>query len=149
MGMLPGVDFIVTRLDQLGYKVPSTLLFVDRQTLHTRRAELVGLLKARLRGKAENELDPAYAARLAVDKFGVDLGLTFHHELRTNQLQLPLYQAPGSPGPFWISEQDLENNMYGAASAAGRTNLPDPARLMDMSLLQEAYQSLAMERKEA
>jgi len=149
MGMRSGVDFIVTRLDQLGYKVPSTLLFVDRQTLHARRAELVGLLKARLRGKAENELDPAYAARLAVDKFGVDLGLTFHHELRTNQLQLPLYQAPGSPGPFWISEQDLVNNMYGAASAAGRTNLPDPARLMDMSLLQEAYQSLAMERKEA
>jgi hypothetical protein len=39
--------------------------------------------------------------------------------------------------------------MYGAASAAGRTNLPDPSRLMDMSLLQEAYQSLAMERKGA
>ena len=84
-----------------------------------------------------------------MDKFGVDLGLTFQHELRTNQLQLPLYQAPGSPGPFWISEQDLVNHMYGAASAAGRTNLPDPSRLMDMSLLQEAYQSLAMERKEA
>jgi ABC-type nitrate/sulfonate/bicarbonate transport system substrate-binding protein len=149
MGMRPGVDFIVTRLDQFGYKVPSTLLFVDRQTLHARRAELVGLLKARLRGRAENELDPAYAARLAVDKFGVDLGLTYQHELRTNQLQLPLYQVPGSPGPFWISEQDLVNNMYRAASAAGRTNLPDPARLMDMSLLQEAYQSLAMERKEA
>ena len=30
MGMRPGVDFIVTRLDQFGYKVPSTLLFVDR-----------------------------------------------------------------------------------------------------------------------
>jgi ABC-type nitrate/sulfonate/bicarbonate transport system substrate-binding protein len=148
MGMRSGVDFMVTRLDQLGYKVPSTLLFVERQTLHARRPELVGLLKARLRGKAENEIDPAYAARLSVDKFGVDLGLTYHHELRTNQLQLPLYQAPGSPGPFWISEQDLVNNMYRAASAAGRTNLPDPARLMDMSLLQEAYQSLAMERKE-
>ena len=30
--------------------------------------------------------------------------------------------------------------MYGAAIAAGRKNLPDPSRLMDMSLLQEAYQ---------
>jgi ABC-type nitrate/sulfonate/bicarbonate transport system substrate-binding protein len=149
MGMRPGVDFIVTRLDQFGYKVPSTLLFVDRPTLHARRTELVGLLKGRLRGKAANDLDPAYAARLAVDKFGADLGLTFQHELRTNQLQLPLYQTPGSPGPFWISEHDLVNNMYGAASAAGRTNLPDPSRLMDMSLLQEAYQSLAIERKEA
>jgi len=140
MGMRPGVDFIVTRLEQLGYKVPSTLLFVDRQTLHQRRPELVGFLKARLHGKAGNELDPEYAAHLAVDKYGADLGLTFHHELRTNQLQLPLYQAPGSPGPFWISQQDLVNNMYSAAIAAGRRNLPDPSRLMDMSLLQEAYQ---------
>jgi len=140
MGMRPAIDFIVTRLGQLGYRVPSTLLFVERRTLHARRPELVGFLKARLRGKAGNEVDPAYAARLAVDKYGVDLGLTFHHELRTNQLQLPLYQAPGSPGPFWISEQDLVDNMYGAAIAAGRKNLPDPSRLMDMSLLQEAYQ---------
>lgn len=84
-----------------------------------------------------------------MDKFGADLGLTFQHELRTNQLQLPLYQTPGSPGPFWISEHDLVNNMYRAASAAGRTNLPDPSRLMDTSLLQEAYQSLALERNEA
>ena len=140
MGMRPAIDFIVTRLGQLGYRVPSTLLFVERRTLHARRPELVGFLKARLRGKAGNEVDPAYAERLAVDKYGVDLGLTFHHELRTNQLQLPLYQAPGSPGPFWISEQDLVDNMYGAAIAAGRKNLPDPSRLMDMSLLQEAYQ---------
>ena len=141
MGMRAGVDFIVTRLDQFGYKVPSTLLFVERKTLHARRAELVGFLKARLRGKAGNQLDPAYAARLSVDKYGADLGLTFRHELRTNQLQLPLYQIPGSPGPFWI-EQDLVNNMYSAATAAGRTNLPDPARLIDMSLLEDAYQSL-------
>jgi ABC-type nitrate/sulfonate/bicarbonate transport system substrate-binding protein len=139
MGMRQGVDFFVTRLDQLGYKVPSTLMFVDRRTLHARRPELVGFLKARLRGKAGNELDPAYAARLSVDKYGADLGLNYHHELRTNELQLPLYQSPGSPGPFWISEQDLVGNMYGAAIAAGRTNLPDPSRLMDMSLLQEAY----------
>jgi ABC-type nitrate/sulfonate/bicarbonate transport system substrate-binding protein len=141
MGMRPGVDFIVTRLEQLGYKVPSTLLFVDRRTLDDRRPELVGFLRARLRGKAGNELDPAYAARLAVDKYGADLGLTFHHELRTNQLQLPLYEAPGSPGPFWISQQDLVDHMYSAAIAAGRKNLPDPSRLMDMSLLQEAYGS--------
>jgi ABC-type nitrate/sulfonate/bicarbonate transport system substrate-binding protein len=142
MGMRLGVDFFVTRLDQLGYKVPSTLLFVDRPTLHARRPELVGFLRARLHGRAGNELDPAYAAKLCVDKYGADLGLTYHHELRTNQLQLPLYQTPGSPGPFWISEQDLTGNMYGAAIASGRTNLPDPKRLMDMSLLQEAYQDV-------
>jgi ABC-type nitrate/sulfonate/bicarbonate transport system substrate-binding protein len=140
MGMRPDKDFVVTRLDQLGYRVPSTLVFVERETLQKRRAELVGFLAGRLRGKAENDRDPSYAARLAVNQFGADLGLTMKHELRTNQRQLPLYQTPGSRGPFWISDSDLRQHMYGAAAASGRLNLPDPARIMDMSLLAEAYQ---------
>ncbi len=144
MGMRPDVDFIVTRLDQLGYKVPSTLLFVERQTLHLRRKELVGFLRGRLRGQAANEADPSLAARLCVDKYGADLGLTLKHEIRTNQRQLPLYQVPGSRGPFWISQADLRDHMYGAALASGRTNLPDPARIMDTSLLEEAYQSIGI-----
>ncbi len=140
MGMREGVDFIVTRLDQLGYKVPSSLLFVERHTLHARRQELVGFLQAMLRGNSANERDPNYGARLAVDKYGADLGLTLPHELRTNQLQLPLCQTSGSRGPFWISQQDLAGPMYSAAMAAGRSNLPDPARMIDMSLLTEAYE---------
>ncbi len=141
MGMRPGVDFIVTRFDRLGYRVPSTLMFVERETLRTRRAELVRFLRARLRGKAENDRDPTLAPKLCVDKYGADLGLTYKHELETNLLQLPLYQKPGSRGAFWISQQDLEDHMYGAAIASGRTKLPDPARVMDTSLLEEAYQA--------
>lgn len=140
MGMREGADFIVTRLDQLGYHVPSSLLFVDRRTLAARRPQLVGFLRAMLRGNADNNRDPKYGARLAVGKYGADLGLTFPHELRTNQLQLPLCQTSGSRGPFWISEQDLAGPMYRAAMAAGRSNLPDPARMIDMSLLAEAYE---------
>jgi ABC-type nitrate/sulfonate/bicarbonate transport system substrate-binding protein len=139
MGMRPNIDFVVTRLDQLGYQVPSTLMFVNRETLRRRRAELVRFLRARLRGKAANDRDPALAARLSVDKYGADLGLTFKHELETNRLQLPLYQKPGSRGPYWISEEDLKDHMYGAAIASGRTKLPDPDSIMDMSLLEEAY----------
>ncbi len=138
MGMRPNVDFIVTRLDQFGYRVPSTLVFAERQTIRDRRPELVRFLAGRLKGKAENERNPSYGAQLAVDKFGADLGLTMKHELRTNLLQLPLYQSPGARA-FLISESDLRDHMYGAAIASGRTNLPEPSRIMDMSLLEEAY----------
>lgn len=144
MGMRQGTDFFVTRLDQLGYKVPSTLLFVERETLKRRRPEIVGFLRARLRGKMDNDKDPAYAANLTVDRYGADLGLSLDHELRTNMLQLPLYQTPGSRGPYFISGDDLRKNMYGAAVASGRKNLPDPSRIMDMSLLEAAYQSLGI-----
>lgn len=144
MGMRQGKDFFVTRFDKFGYKVPSTLVFAERKTLTARRAELVRFLRARLRGKAANANNPAYAASLAIDKYGADLGLSLRHELRTNQLQLPLYQTRGSRGPYWISEDALRNHMYGAAIASGRTNLPDPSRIMDMSLLEDAYQSLGI-----
>jgi len=144
MGMKLGTDFFVTRLDELGYKVPSTLLFAERETINRRRKEIVGFLRARLRGKMDNDKDPAYAANLTVDRYGADLGLNLDHELRTNKLQLPLYQTPGSRGPYWISDDALRKNMYGAAIASGRKNLPDPSRIMDMTLLQEAYQSLGI-----
>jgi hypothetical protein len=34
--------------------------------------------------------------------------------------------------------------MYGAAIASGRINLPDPSRIMDMTLLEEVYASLGI-----
>jgi ABC-type nitrate/sulfonate/bicarbonate transport system substrate-binding protein len=144
MGMKQGVDFFVTRLDQLGYKVPGTLIFTQRETIRTRRAELVGYLKARLRGMKENTRNPGYAATLAVDKYGADLGLNLKQQMRTNELQIPLYQAPGTRGPFAISPQEMLGPMYEAAAASGRMNLPDPSQILDMTLLEEAYRALGM-----
>jgi len=144
MGMRNGTDFYVTPIGQFGYKVPSTLIFVQRETLQTRRPELVSFLKGRLQGMMVNKKDPAYAAGLAVNKYGADLGLDLQQETRTNELQMPLYQTPGSRGPFWISNDDLLNHLYPAAYVSGRTNLPDPSRIMDMSLLEDAYRQLSI-----
>ena len=143
MGLRQGQDFFVTRLDQLGYKVPSTLIFARRETVQSHRGELVGYLKARLRGKTENARDPGYAASLAVDKYGADLGLNLQQQTRTNELQIPLYQTPNSKGPFWINE-DLRVHMYEAAHASGRINLPEPSQIMDMTLLEDAYRALGI-----
>lgn len=144
MGMRNGVDFYVTPIGSFGYKVPSTLVFTQRETVRTRRHELASFLKGRMRGLMENRKDPTYAAKLVVNKYGADLGLDLRQEIRTNELQLSLYQTPGSRGPYWISQQDLMEHMYPAAYAAGRTHLPDPARLMDMTLLEDAYRMLSI-----
>jgi ABC-type nitrate/sulfonate/bicarbonate transport system substrate-binding protein len=144
MGMRPDQDFFVTRLDELGYKVPSTLVFARRETLRNRRRELVGYLKARLRGEKENTRNPSYAASLAVDKYGADLGLNLKQQTRTNELQIPLYETPNARGPFWIPE-DLRNHMFEAAKASGRVGLPEPSHIVDMTLLEEAYEALGIE----
>jgi ABC-type nitrate/sulfonate/bicarbonate transport system substrate-binding protein len=144
LGMRKGIDFYVTPIVDFGYKVPSTLIFTEHETLRTRRHDLVSFLKGRLEGMIENKKDPAYAASIAVNKYGADLGLDLYQETRTNQLQIPLYQTPGSRGPYWISNDDLMNHMYPAAYASGRRNLPDPSRLMDMTLLEDVYRQLSI-----
>ncbi len=144
LGLRKGIDFYVTPIGSFGYKVPSTLIFTQRQTLHTRRNELVSFLKARMLGLFENRKDPAYAASLVVNKFGADLGLNFQQEKRTNELQMSLYQTPGSRGPYWISEDDLLHHMVPAAYASGRGNLPEPSTLMDMTLLEDVYRMLSI-----
>jgi ABC-type nitrate/sulfonate/bicarbonate transport system substrate-binding protein len=144
MGLRQGVDFYVTPIGTFGYRVPSTLIFTQRETIATRRHELVSFLTGRLQGMMENRKDPAYAASIVVNKYGADLGLDLARQTRTNELQMSLYQMPGSRGPFWISSDDLVQHMIPAAYASGRTNLTDPFRLLDMTLLEDAYRQLSI-----
>jgi ABC-type nitrate/sulfonate/bicarbonate transport system substrate-binding protein len=148
MGLRPGADFCVTRLYDLGYQVSTSLLTVERRTLHSRRSELVRLLGALLRGHAVNAADPAYGARLAVEYYGADLGLDLEQQTTLNRLQIPLETAPGSSIPFWFSEESLAGPMYATARVTGRPPLPPPERLRDMSLLEEAYQAITKHTKE-
>jgi ABC-type nitrate/sulfonate/bicarbonate transport system substrate-binding protein len=142
MGLREGTDFLVTRLYDLGYRVSNALLTIERQTLQRRRSEMVRFLGALLRGHAANVADPAYGARLAVDLYGADLGLDLEQQTNLNRLQIPLETAPGAEIPFWFSEEAFAGSMYSIARVTGRPPLPPPARLRDMSLLEEAYDTI-------
>jgi ABC-type nitrate/sulfonate/bicarbonate transport system substrate-binding protein len=142
MGLRQGADFYVTRLYDLGYRVCSSLLTVERKTLQTRRSEMVRFLGALLRGHAANVADPSYGARLAVDRYGADLGLDLEQQTTLNRLQLALETEPGAEIPFWFSEEAFAGTMYSVARVSGRPPLPPPARLRDMSLLEEAYHAV-------
>jgi len=144
MNLKPGKDFLVARMDQFGFKVPSQLLVVDRKRLAAERSTFVAFLHGLLQGYVDNKKDPAYAAALVVNKYGRDYGFSLHQQTRLNQLQLELEKMPGTRGPYWVSEEQLHGSMYEVARATGRTNLPDPARIMDLSLLAEAYKGLAL-----
>jgi ABC-type nitrate/sulfonate/bicarbonate transport system substrate-binding protein len=141
MGLRAGTDFYVTRLYDLGYRVSTSLLTVERKTLRNRRSELVRFLGALLRGHAANAADPAYGARLAVERYGADLGLDLQQQTTLNRLQIPLETAPGAQIPFWFSEEAFAGPMYAAAQVSGRPPLPPPPSLRDMSLLEEAYRA--------
>ena len=142
MGLRQGTDFFVTRLYDLGYRVCTSLLTIERGTLRRRRAQLVRFLAGLLRGHSANAADPAYGARLAVDHYGADLGLDLQQQTTLNRLQIPLAIEPGARIPFWFSEEAFGGAMYSIARVSGRPPLPAPARLRDMSLLEEAYHSM-------
>jgi ABC-type nitrate/sulfonate/bicarbonate transport system substrate-binding protein len=142
MGLRQGTDFYVTRLYDLGYRVCTSLLTIDRKTLQGRRSEMVRFLGALLRGHAANRADPLYGARLAVNRYGADLGLDLLQQTTLNRLQLALETEPDSKIPFWFSEQTFAGTMYSVARVSGRPPLPPPAQLRDMSLLEEAYYAI-------
>ncbi len=143
MGLRLGSDFFVTRLYDLGYRVCTSLLTIERKTLQSRRGEMVRFLGALLRGHAVNAADPEYGARLAVNLYGADLGLDLQQQTTLNRMQIALETEPGAKIPFWFSEEALAGTMYAVARHSGRAPLPAPARLRDMSLLEEAYHMLS------
>ena len=142
MGLRQGSDFYVTRLYDLGYRVCTSLLTIERKVLQRRRSEMVRFLVALLRGHAANVADPPYGARLAVDHYGADLGLDLPQQTTLNQLQIALEKEPGAEIPFWFSKEGFAGTMYSIAQVSGRPPLPPPAQLRDMSLLEEAYQAI-------
>jgi len=143
MNLKQGKDFLVARMDQFGFRVPSQLLVVERKRLASERATFVAFLHALLQGYIDNKKDPAYGAQLVVSKYAREYGFPLHQQTRLNQLQLELEKMPGTRGPYWISDEQRVS-MYDAARATGRTNLPDPAQVMDLSLLAEAYKGLPL-----
>jgi ABC-type nitrate/sulfonate/bicarbonate transport system substrate-binding protein len=144
MNLKQGKDFFVARMDQFGFRVPSQLLVVERKRLTAERSTFVAFLRALLQGYIDNKKNPAYAASLVVSKYGRDYGFSLHQQTRLNQLQLELEKLPGTRGPYWISEEQLRGSMYDVARATGRNTPPDPARIMDLSLLAEAYKGLPL-----
>jgi ABC-type nitrate/sulfonate/bicarbonate transport system substrate-binding protein len=143
MNLKLGKDFLVARMEQFGFRVPSQLLVVERKRLSSERATFVAFLHALLQGYIDNKKDPSYGAQLVVSKYAREYGFPLHQQTRLNELQLELEKMPGTRGPYWISDEQRVS-MYDAARATGRTNLPDPGRIMDLSLLSEAYKGLPL-----
>ena len=141
MGMKADEDFVVTLLNDLGYRVPAAPITVPRALVETKRDLLVNYLKALAEGQALNRQDPAVAAKLVVENYGIDYGLDLAQQTRQNELQIPLMTAPGAAGPLLVDMDLVRPSLVAAIAAAGIENAPDPARLLDLSLAEEALKS--------
>ncbi|MCX5495522.1 ABC transporter substrate-binding protein [Kaistia dalseonensis] len=140
MGLKRDEDFFFRSFDELGFKSYAGLPFVTRQFLAENRPAIVAYIRALIAASKLNEADPAYAAKLAVDTYGADLGLDLAQQTRQNELQIPIIH-PGMKPDFKLLSMDrdlMAGDMMAAARATGRTNLPDIDKIVDFSVVTEA-----------
>jgi ABC-type nitrate/sulfonate/bicarbonate transport system substrate-binding protein len=143
-GLIRGKDFHFVSFDQLGFRSLGSVIFTTRAYLESNRETVVRFLRALTRGWIDNLKDPEVAANLAVKKYGADLGLNIKQQIRQNQIQIEMMNDPAtSAGKLLVLDADvISGPLYKAARAAGRKNLPDPARIADVTVMQEVYRSI-------
>jgi len=143
-GLVKDKDFFFRSFDELGFPSYAGLAFVSRAYLEANRPAVVAYLKAILQGYLLNEQDPGLAPRLVVEKYGVDYGLDLDQQTRQNAAQMPFFRPGNDPAyPIYgLDPEKMAGPMYDAARATGRTDLPDVAKIVDTSLIEEARAAL-------
>jgi ABC-type nitrate/sulfonate/bicarbonate transport system substrate-binding protein len=143
-GMVRDKDFYFVSFDQLGFRSLGSVIFTTRAYLDSHREIVVKFLRALTRGWTDNLKDPTVAAKLAVEKYGADLGLNLQQQIRQNEIQIKMMNDPtASAGKLLALDADaIAGPLYKSAMASGRETLPDPAKVVDVTVMQEVYKSL-------
>ena len=104
---------VVMALQDNGFTVFQQLVITTEDSLKNNRAKVKALLTAELMGWQKNLADPAVGAKLAVETYGKDLGLTLPHETEENRLQIELQKSTTTDkkGLGYMSAEDIDKNL--------------------------------------
>ncbi|MFL5798846.1 MAG: ABC transporter substrate-binding protein [Actinomycetota bacterium] len=140
-GLKLGKDFVVVSFQDLGWYQYGFLAITKRTYLEQNRDHVVGFMRATIKGWERTIQDPSLGIKLTLEKYGKDLGLKEHTETATLNAQLPLMQSPltKQKGLYWMDMDLLSGPMYTALRKGGRSELPAPDKLVDLSVLQDVY----------
>ncbi|MFE3167780.1 ABC transporter substrate-binding protein [Streptomyces sp. NPDC059224] len=142
-GMKKGKDYQAVTYESMGLPAYASIVYCHRKFLDGQRDVMQRFLRASIRGWQENARDPERAARLAVEKYGADLGLDLKQQIRENEVQIPFTEnaLTRRKGLFRMDTQRLGGPMYAALRASGVKSLPDAGKVVDQSVLDEIYGS--------
>ena len=114
-----------------GFTIYNDTVVVTEETLRTRRADLVGWLRASRKGWAENLADPAVWPPKFADSWYQGTGRTVENEIYFNKAQKPLIETPA--GIFAMTEEDIAKNL----AALAEIGIKGTREMFDTTLLQE------------
>jgi ABC-type nitrate/sulfonate/bicarbonate transport system substrate-binding protein len=140
-GFVEGEDYLTATWEQLGLPLYSNVMFGPRSYVEENHDLLVRFMRALILGWEVNEDDPEFAARLSVEKYGVDLGLDINQQIAENETQIPLHRnaLTEEKGLFWLDPDRIADEMYPVLEAVGVDPLPALDGLVDLSILEDAY----------
>ncbi len=139
-----GFDTYVLSWGDIGFPDYGDVAIVDRAFLEANRDLVVGYMRGLVQGYELNAEDPAVGAALAVDVYGVDLGLELDHQIAVNKIFIEAAQSDltREKGLMWIDLDRVRDEVYPGFKTAGTLDpatLPDPKTFIDLSVLEEAF----------
>lgn len=136
-----GIEVVAVTYAEMGLPSYADILYAERDYIDSNRDAVVGFLRGTIKGWEMQNASPQKGARLTVEKFGADLGLVLEDEVREAKAMIPLMQSDVTKqkGIFWMDAEELGGPMYDALGATGRKSLPPVDEVLDLSLIEQAY----------
>jgi ABC-type nitrate/sulfonate/bicarbonate transport system substrate-binding protein len=121
------------------YPLVSEVYVVSDKTITERRDAVKAFLRAEINGWKQTLADPTLGAKLAVEKYGKDLGLTLEEQILSSkdQNKLILTDETKKNGLFTLTPELIAKNIA-TLKFAGLTATAE--QIFDLSLLAEVYQ---------
>lgn len=139
-GLEEGKDFTCALLSDLGLPTYASTIFTATSSLSEDRDTYVRFLRATLKGWTDYLENTDEAAQLAVDVYGVSLGLDLEQQKIQAERQLTLLESDGTAASGLLSmDEDLvQGTIYDVLAAQGLTDLPPASDVIDGTVLEDA-----------
>jgi ABC-type nitrate/sulfonate/bicarbonate transport system substrate-binding protein len=136
-----GIEAEAFLLADYGYGLWADAFVVSEETLTNKqkRAQLVNLMRASVKGWQEAVADPERGARLAVEKYGKSLQLDLSEQLLAAQAFVPLISTPETKtnGLLTMSKTGINSNIKTMEAVGITTSAED---LFDTTILEDVFQ---------
>lgn len=136
-----GIEAEAFLLADFGYGLWADVFVVSEETLtdKQKRARLVNLMRASVKGWQDAVADPERGAKLAVEKYGKSLQLDLSEQSLAAQAFVPLISTPETKasGLLTMSQSGIESNIKTMEAVGITTSAQD---LFDTSILEDVFQ---------
>jgi ABC-type nitrate/sulfonate/bicarbonate transport system substrate-binding protein len=135
---LKGFDTVTFLLNDYGYPYVSETIMVKTDSIAKDRDKVKAALIGDIKGWRDSVKDPAEGAKLAVEKYGKNLGNTVKEQTLESKSQnaLILTDDTKANGLFTVTDAAVERTIKSLATAGVKI---DAKKLFDLSLLEEIY----------